>query len=572
MSSVGPQDYFPLPPSSADHQSFPGAPPRPGPAVNDAHPQVPAVEPPAPVSERFRSRITRLRWWLDRGQELPSWMTSMVLHLAIIILFASLAVQAGPRPNALLVLDLSATMADQVDDNSSAIEIMPFEFSPLSALQEDSNTTFVLFEDHLTVPVEALTALADFSESKDGEPAHDAAESVADSEESPTDRLGPLPEVNADPYSDSPPPDLRGTPRAPGRGTTAPTTSAYDDIVERFIQYDIGNLPGEAGHRANREFSQLGADAIPALVRGLNQSARLQASCPVVVISSKLEQTMQQTNDRATIDYVLQNLGRDVPKTAPHAKRIESLREKLAKTFVDQQFYQDFTGVRPIANESRSQWVARVKRLYHADADELATALDDERSEERTAAWAAISMRQRPELTPTERMGLARILLDQWPRHSDSYRNRIHDALTMLAEGSGVAKDLPNFSRQQTNNTHSRWQLWWSEHGRTSPEVASAELMRLAKFANEITSQRLLARTVEKFPGTRNAELARHMLAPNAKLTLAQGFEKQSRWAEAIRLYEEIATDFPDSQHAPTAQQRLDVIGRFREPERASSE
>jgi hypothetical protein len=171
-------------------------------------------------------------------------------------------------------------------------------------------------------------------------------------------------------------------------------------------------------------------------------------------------------------------------------------------------------------------------------------------------------------------MQLAGLLLDQWSRHSQSYRKRIHDALTTLAEGSGVAQDLPNFGSQHTDKTQSLWQQWWSAPGRTNPEVASAQLMRSATFANETTSQGLLAQTVLQFPGTRNAELARHMLTPDSKLTLAQTLEKQCRWSDAIRLYEEIATEFPDSQHAPTAHERLAVIGGFQEtePERVASE
>lgn len=125
---------------------------------------------------------------VDRGQELPSWMTSMVLHLAIIILFASLAVKDSPQ--ALFVIDLTGTMADQTDDNSNDIEIMPFE--SLTELQGDSNTTFVAIEDHVAVPIEALTVVADLPGTRDTEAVDDPAESSADSEEMPGDRLGSL--------------------------------------------------------------------------------------------------------------------------------------------------------------------------------------------------------------------------------------------------------------------------------------------------------------------------------------------------------------------------------------------
>jgi hypothetical protein len=106
-----------------------------------------------------------------------------------------------------------------------------------------------------------------------------------------------------------------------------------DDAVDRFIQYDIGRLPGAAGVQALRDFQQLGPDAIPAMVRGLNRAAALRASCPIAVISSRLNTLLNQTDDPRMIRYALENIGRDVDTHAPHYRSIRSLLHRLKKTF-----------------------------------------------------------------------------------------------------------------------------------------------------------------------------------------------------------------------------------------------
>ena len=140
MASAGPQCSLSLPPSSSACHTLPGAPPVPAPDVQNAR-GVPLMEPPAPVSARIRSPKARWQWWLTRWRELPSWMMSMVLHLAVTIFFASLAVKVGPQPNALIVLDLSATLAEHVDDDLTTIEVTPVQQSPFVEPSIDSTAS-----------------------------------------------------------------------------------------------------------------------------------------------------------------------------------------------------------------------------------------------------------------------------------------------------------------------------------------------------------------------------------------------------------------------------------------------
>ena len=72
----------------------------------------------------------------------------------------------------------------------------------------------------------------------------------------------------------------------------------------------------------------LGEDAIPALVRGLNKSAGIHASCPVGVIAGKLIQTLRGVTDPSLSQYAIENIGRDVPEDAPHFRRILAFRRR----------------------------------------------------------------------------------------------------------------------------------------------------------------------------------------------------------------------------------------------------
>ena len=567
MSSEAPTTASP-PPSSATQPLLPGAPPLPDPQAACDQP-VPPLEPPAPMAVRVQPRLMRLKFWTNRSREMPSWMTSMVLHVTVTVLFASLAVKVSPRANTVIALESTPPAADRVADHSTSITIepssMPFESESQQydgVSMENIEISVESIDEPMPFEVEVISFDSDL-ELVVKEPLE------APQEASPTLLWESLSELRAvDPASTAPPEPTTASQQGAGAGGVPETIDPadMDDIVARFIQYDIGNLRGEAGSRARKQFMKLGPEAIPALVRGLNRSAEIRASCPVVVISSKLTESMGQTNDRSLLDYAIQNIGRDVPRGAPHKARVDKLQKQFARQYADRQFDQDFARIRPIRNESTAEWTARVKRLYRADFDALALALQNPQPEERSAAWAALAMRERPEFTPAERKRLAALVLEAWPRHSESYRERMHAALTSLAKGSGVNARAPRFHRRQSTASWNQWRQWWIQNGDITKEEAAGYLLRLAASAEEKEAQQLLARTVEKFPGTANAETARHMLTPDAKLALAETLEKQSRLLEARSLYEDIASDMVFSVEAMQANDRLERIKNLGQP------
>jgi hypothetical protein len=98
-----------------------------------------------------------------------------------------------------------------------------------------------------------------------------------------------------------------------------------DEIIDRFMRYDIGRLRGEEARKALKDFRELGPEAIPALVRGVNRAAAIEHSCPVVVIAEKLSRLLIASDDQELLEFVRDNVGAGVRRTR-HAGVLQDLR------------------------------------------------------------------------------------------------------------------------------------------------------------------------------------------------------------------------------------------------------
>jgi hypothetical protein len=106
-----------------------------------------------------------------------------------------------------------------------------------------------------------------------------------------------------------------------------PPPSAADGIVDRFIQYDLGKLPGDEGVKARDEFAALGPEAVGPLIRGLNKAATIGYSCPIVVLNSKLTKCLTDAVDPRLDVMAATNLCSGVPRNAPHYRTAAALRD-----------------------------------------------------------------------------------------------------------------------------------------------------------------------------------------------------------------------------------------------------
>lgn len=464
----------------------------------------PSVEPPAPPAARLYSPAARHRWRCDRWHEVPCWLVSMVLHLGLMILLASLVSEVTDkrsRTRHVIRLALKDSFSD--DSLQSAERLSPVRLEPTPApVTPQSKSDRGAAQDEPTQEAAQDKQEPQESAQDKQEPQSDDAapvetnDSVADdaSEQSDDPQLAQEADYLPGSTSSSQPATFEGVQPVlvsaamrpvSGSGMQAEMSrrarsKSHDDAVERFIQYDIGRLSGEAAVRARRDFEALGPEAIPALVRGLNRSASIRASCPVVVLSNKLQYAVSQSNDRAMIDYALAYTGHNLPARSPHGSRVRSLATQLQRRYgrsrsgggsrsgsAGSQFDRDFADVMSVSSEPRHKWRSRVQRLYGANAEKLARSVQSRDERERTAGWAALSMRDHPDMSIRHRLAMAKLLIGQFQRGDLQDRRRIHSALEALTTNDGVTGVHPRFQNDRARLAR-QWHSWWSQYAEAS--------------------------------------------------------------------------------------------------------
>ena len=125
------------------------------------------------------------------------------------------------------------------------------------------------------------------------------------------------------------PPKREPHPLAPSLPLLSESEEArYDKIINQFIKFDIGQLPGAEGLKAKNDFLMLGSDSIPALFRGLQKSAKLEHSCPVAMISQKLKGFLLKSDDDELLDFARDELTSAL-QGSKHAPLLQDLRLRV---------------------------------------------------------------------------------------------------------------------------------------------------------------------------------------------------------------------------------------------------
>jgi hypothetical protein len=101
-----------------------------------------------------------------------------------------------------------------------------------------------------------------------------------------------------------------------------------DDVIDRFLRQDVGQLKGKEAERAVRDFAALKAEAIPCLIRGLNRAAKNEHSCPCLLIAKKLERLLMASDDRELLQFARDEIGCDVGRSR-HQPVLQDLRLRV---------------------------------------------------------------------------------------------------------------------------------------------------------------------------------------------------------------------------------------------------
>ena len=102
-----------------------------------------------------------------------------------------------------------------------------------------------------------------------------------------------------------------------------------ETVVDRLILADTGRLRGDDARKAIKDFDKLGPESIPALIRGLTRSAKLEHSCPVVLITKKLIRLLDASTDPVLLEYARDEIGAGI-KGSAHARILQDLRFRVS--------------------------------------------------------------------------------------------------------------------------------------------------------------------------------------------------------------------------------------------------
>jgi hypothetical protein len=99
----------------------------------------------------------------------------------------------------------------------------------------------------------------------------------------------------------------------------------FTQVIDRFILADTGKLKGEEAKKALAELNKLGPEAVFQLLEGFNKAARMEDSCPAVIIGRKLSAILRTSNDIELVTFAKENIGLDV-KAKRHMGTIRDLQ------------------------------------------------------------------------------------------------------------------------------------------------------------------------------------------------------------------------------------------------------
>ncbi len=272
-----------------------------------------------------------------------------------------------------------------------------------------------------------------------------------------------------------------------------------DRIIDRFIEQDTGKLTGEEGKKARLAFEKLGPEAIPALIRGLNRAAKIDHSCPALVIARKLSRMLGTSEDLELLEFARENIGAGVTRSrhmgvlqdlrvgcmlrknalarknagakSPRSMSVAELtaaagsergpRLKQVLIELEQRRGDEVIaalGSAAASYEGETQDLARdllVRNLKRQGAAVIKEKLKDDKAEVRAAAARSVGSKQ---------MSLGGALIDLLEDSEANVREAAHQALVRLSRGVDFGPDDQATAKEQAEAVK-KWRAWWSKQG-----------------------------------------------------------------------------------------------------------
>jgi hypothetical protein len=272
-----------------------------------------------------------------------------------------------------------------------------------------------------------------------------------------------------------------------------------DQIIGRFIKYDSGQIGGDA-RKIRQDFDKLGPEAIPALIRGLNEAAKIDYSCPAVTIAKKLARMLNVTEDQELLLFARENIGAGVSESR-HMGVLRDLRLLCATRngFLARQAAAGPKSPKSmntpdLAAAAGSERGPRLKQVltelgqrqgdeainalgaaaasYEGDVRDLARSLlvsslsrqttafikdklKDDRAEVRAAAAKAVASK-----VPA----LAGDVIDLLKDDDPAVRDAAHEALVRLNRGADLGP-APKAGDGERTSAIEKWRDWWAKKG-----------------------------------------------------------------------------------------------------------
>ncbi|HEV3259684.1 MAG TPA: hypothetical protein VG013_22645 [Gemmataceae bacterium] len=194
-----------------------------------------------------------------------------------------------------------------------------------------------------------------------------------------------------------------------------------DRVIDRFVQFDTGQLGGAAGKQALKEFQRLGPEAAFALIRGLNRAANIAASCPAVIIAKKLATQLRTTDDLQLLLFARENIGVGVTESK-HKNVLKDLKflcivrqRALAQNAVVARHKPDSPGASTFRSMSVSDLVRAIGSQHGLRLKQAMNELEKRRGEQVTATLASLAASDENEAQSYARILLLRHLTRESP-------------------------------------------------------------------------------------------------------------------------------------------------------------